>query len=66
MKRRFFTPEMGQTGHTRWFADGEDLPSLDWSLVTAIETSSEMTVEQFKAQYPDIKLRAPGEGALEK
>jgi hypothetical protein len=53
---RFHTPEMGRVGHTRWFREDEKLPELDWSRVTAIETSEEMTVDQFKAKYPDVKL----------
>lgn len=51
-RTRFHTPEMGQVGHTRWFDEGEELPALDWSQVRAIETSEEMTVEQFKAKFP--------------
>lgn len=53
---RFHTPEMGQVGHTRWFEPSEDLPALDWSKVTAIETSEHMTVEQFRERYPDVPL----------
>lgn len=57
MKRvRFHTPEMGQVGYTRWFEDEEKLPALDWSKVTAIETSETMTMDQFKAKYPLIQL----------
>lgn len=53
---RFHTPEMGQVGHTRWFTENDKLPVLDWSKVTAVETSEEMTVDQFKAKFPEIKL----------
>lgn len=57
MKRiRFYTPEMGQVGHTRWFDDSEELPKLDWSKVTSIESSEEMTIDQFKAKFPLVKL----------
>lgn len=55
-KVRFYTPEMGQVGSTRWFEDGEKFPELDWSKVTAIETSEYMTTEEFTAKYPLIKL----------
>lgn len=61
MSRRFHTPEMGQVGHTRWFEDDE-LPALDWSQVTAIETSENMTVEQFKnrwKKFPEVRLPEP-------
>jgi len=58
MKRRFHTTEMGPAGVTRWFADDEPLPPLDWTRVSAIETSQEMTVEQFKDRFPEIILPA--------
>ncbi|MBI1202630.1 MAG: hypothetical protein GC182_08985 [Rhodopseudomonas sp.] len=53
---RVHTLEMGQVGHTRWFPPGEELPALDWSKATAIETQEVMTVEQFKAKYPEINI----------
>jgi len=53
---RFYTPEMGQVGVTRWFEGDEKLPSLDWSKVTSIETSERMTMDQFRAKYPLIAL----------
>jgi hypothetical protein len=56
VQRRFFTPEMGQVGHTRWFDESEDLPKLDWSKVTAVETHEYMTVAQLKARFPDSKI----------
>lgn len=49
---RFHTPEMGQVGFTRWFDEAEKWPPLDWREVTAIETSEEMTVDQFKTKFP--------------
>ncbi len=55
MRRRFHTPEMGAVGCTRWFDKSEGLPALDWSRVTAVETSEVMTVEQFKTKF-DVKL----------
>lgn len=60
MKRaRFYTPEMGQVGHTRWFEGEEKWPALDWSKVTAIETAEELTMDQFKAKYPLIQFPEP-------
>lgn len=53
---RIHTPEMGAVGHTRWFKEDEPLPVLNWSQVTAIETSEEMTVDKFREKYPDHKL----------
>lgn len=53
---RFYTPEMGQVGYTRWFENEEKFPPLDWSKVTAIETSEEMTMDQFKAKFPLIEF----------
>lgn len=59
---RFHTPQMGQVGHTRWFplhehgTEWEGLPALDWAKVTAVETSEEMTIEQFRARYPEAKF----------
>jgi len=55
-KVRFYTPEMGQVGHTRWFEDEEKFQLLDWSKVTAIETSETMTMEQFGAKYPLVRF----------
>ncbi len=53
---RFHTTEMGQVGHTRWLEEGEKLPALDWSNVTAVEMSEKMTVDQFRAKYPKVRL----------
>ena len=56
MKRiKFHTPEMGEVGQTRWFEASEPMPTLDWSKVSAVETAEDMTVEQFKAKFPEIK-----------
>lgn len=60
MKRvRFYTSEMGQVGFTRWFEGEEKWPDLDWSKVTSIETSEDMTIDQFKSKYPLIRF--PGQ-----
>lgn len=53
---RFYTPEMGQVGHTRWLREGEKWPSLDWSKVTAIETSETLPVDEFKKRHPFAQL----------
>jgi hypothetical protein len=51
---------MGEVGHTRWFEGEEKLPTLDWSKVTAIETSEEMAMAEFKVRFPLIDLpKAP-------
>lgn len=57
MKVRFYTPEMGQVGFTRWFEGEEKFPDfIDWSKVTAIETSEFMTIDQFTEKYPGIRF----------
>jgi hypothetical protein len=53
---KFYTPEMGAVGETRWFDAGEPMPALDWSKVLSVDVCETMTFDQFRSKFPEVSL----------